>query len=82
MKIERQISPPVVHVQDELRSVDSVRETGIVLNERCSRELSARMATFQHQRAQVRSGCVNGSRQPRAAASNNDQSFHRLKLST
>jgi len=37
-----------VHVQDELRPFDSLWKTGIIFNERSGRELSARVATFQH----------------------------------
>ena len=66
-----------MHVQDELRSVDSFGETGIVFNERSSRELSAGVTTFQHQRAQIRASGVNCRCQSSAAASNNDHSFHR-----
>src|SRR4029434_9787060 len=61
-----------VHVQDELGPIDSFWETRIVFNERSSRELSAGLATFQYQWAQIRAGRVNCRRQSSAAASNND----------
>ena len=65
-----------MHVEDELGPVDSIREAGIILHQRGSRELTAGLPPFQHQRIQVRARGVNRRRQSGATASSNDHLLH------
>src|SRR5205807_9260398 len=70
----------LMHVQDELRSVDSFWETGIVFNKRSSLELFAGAPTFQEQRSQIRASRVNGRCESSAADVNNVERVHRHNL--
>ena len=66
-----------VHVQNQLRPIDSVGKPGIIFYQCRRRELPTRLPAFQHQRAEVRSRSINRSSQPCATAPNNDHFLHR-----
>ena len=66
-----------VHVQNQLRSIDSVGKSGIIFYKRRRRELPTRLPAFQHQWAKVRPGSINRGSQPGATAPNNDYLLHR-----
>ena len=66
-----------VHVEDEFRSINSIREAGIIFHQRRGRELPARLPPFQHQRAEVRPRSVNRGSQPGATTPNDNHFLHR-----
>src|SRR5438874_2197925 len=66
-----------MHVEDELRPVDSIREAGIIFHQCGSRELPTWLPTLQDQRIQVRARRVDSRRQSGATASSNDHLLHR-----
>src|SRR5437763_9138136 len=52
----------LVHVDDELGSVDPLGETGEIFDQRGRGKLSARLAALEHERIQVSSGSINRGR--------------------
>src|SRR5438034_629849 len=65
-----------VHVQDELRPVNSVRKARVIFNERRRGELTTRLPAFEHEWTKVGARGVNRRRQPGAAAAHNDYFLH------
>ena len=65
-----------MHVENELWSINSLGETGIIFHQRRGRELPAGLSPFQHQWAKISSSSVNRRRQSGAAAANNDHFLH------
>ena len=51
-----------VHVQNQLRSIDSIRKARIIFDERRRGKLPAGLSAFEHQRAEIGSRSVNRSR--------------------
>ena len=66
----------LMHVENQLRTVDAIGESGIILNQRGGGELASWLRTLQHQRTQVPPRRVDGSRQTGAAASHNNHLLH------
>jgi hypothetical protein len=66
-----------VHVQNQLRSIDSVGKPGIIFYKSRRRELPTGLTPFQHQWAEVCPCRVNSGSQPGATAPNNDHLLHR-----
>ena len=69
----------LVHVHDQLRTVDAFREAGEIFDQRGRGKLTARLAAFEHEWIQVRAGGINRRRQSRATAADNDHFFHRAE---
>ena len=75
-KARAEILGLLVHIQDQLRTVDSFWKAWEIFDESRGRQLAARLAPFQNERAQVRSCGINRGSQSGATAPNNDYSFH------
>ena len=69
-----------VHVQDQLRPVDAFGKTGKIFHHGGGRELAARMAAFEDERAQIRARGVNRGGQSRATAADDDHFLHAAEL--
>src|SRR5216110_3142338 len=59
-----------VHVQNQLRPLDSVGKPWIIFYKRRRRELPTGLPAFQYQRTEVRPRSVNRGSQPSATAAN------------
>jgi hypothetical protein len=68
-----------LHVHDQFRPVDALREAGKVLHQRGRRELPARLVPFEDERREIRPRRVDRSREASAAGSDDDDFFHRMR---
>ena len=66
----------LVHVQNQLRTVDPFGKAGKILNHRRGRKLAARLPPFEHERAQVCAGGVNRRRRTGTTTPDNDHLLH------
>ena len=68
-----------VHIENELRAIDSVGKPGKIFHQRGGGKLAARLATFQNERIQVRASGINSGSQPGTAAPNDDHILNSIR---
>ena len=71
----------LLHPHHQLRAVDALRETGVVLDDAGGREQPSRLRSREQQGIQVRSCRVQCRRPTRASRTDNDHVFHEIVLS-
>ena len=65
-----------VHVQDELRTINSIGKARVIFDQGGRGKLAAGLSPFEHERIQIRTRSVNRRRQSGAAAPDNDHFLH------
>ena len=68
----------LLHVLDQLRTLNAIRKTRKVLHQRRHAELSTGLMTFDHERLQVGAGGIDSRRQSGASGAQNHHVPYRI----